>query len=239
MIFSLSLNNHSGCGTVPWETSSGPTSLADHILRTTNFSDGCSVVGSTSHACSTVWIVTSPHRNSTAYGAARLLKNLGTGLTVLGEAVGTGLLGSLETLDVRHVLLVQLEIAHHMQRKVEVLGHAADAHDGQHLAALQVAVGGGVGHLLFYRKNCEQAGRDTVIYPLIVLNDRSAEQGDPLMPLPYSLGAKRALGAAALELAPGESMFAFLDVVYALSRFGSGHFTTQLRQRCVGKTISS
>ena len=42
------------------------------------------------------------------------------------------------------------------------------------------------------------------------------EQGDPLMPLLYCLGAKRALDKVAAQLQPGESLFAYLDDVYAL-----------------------
>ena len=44
------------------------------------------------------------------------------------------------------------------------------------------------------------------------------EQGDPLMPLLYCLGAKRALAAASERLQDGELLFACLDDVYALCK---------------------
>ena len=43
------------------------------------------------------------------------------------------------------------------------------------------------------------------------------EQGDPLMPLLFSLAVHNALAEVQAELQPGEFLFAFLDDVYVLS----------------------
>ena len=42
------------------------------------------------------------------------------------------------------------------------------------------------------------------------------EQGDPLMPLLFSLGIKGALATVQSQLQEGEHLFAFLDDVYSL-----------------------
>ena len=43
------------------------------------------------------------------------------------------------------------------------------------------------------------------------------EQGDPLMPLLFSLGVHNALAAGKWRMAPGEHLFAFLDDTYISS----------------------
>ena len=54
------------------------------------------------------------------------------------------------------------------------------------------------------------------VMEFIIRQGEGGEQGDPLMPLLFSLGAKRALEEAAADLAQGESLFAFLDDAYGL-----------------------
>ena len=50
-----------------------------------------------------------------------------------------------------------------------------------------------------------------------ILQAEGGEQGDPLMPLLFSLGQHAALEAVRARLLPGERLFAFLDDIYATS----------------------
>ena len=47
-----------------------------------------------------------------------------------------------------------------------------------------------------------------------IIQGEGGEQGDPLMPLLYSLGQHRALVATSARMVEGECLMAFLDDVY-------------------------
>ena len=71
--------------------------------------------------------------------------------------------------------------------------------------------------LLSYGKTSEYIWTDCHGRSHVVSQAEGGEQGDPLMPLLFSLGIHDALAAVSEKLLPGEHLFAFLDDVYAVS----------------------
>ena len=66
-------------------------------------------------------------------------------------------------------------------------------------------------------RRCEDKQHDQHGHPHTVTQAEGGEQGDPLMPVLFSLAQQPALQAVQTRLQPGESLYAFLDDVYAVA----------------------
>ena len=69
---------------------------------------------------------------------------------------------------------------------------------------------------LFYAEHSTYLWYDAAGVAHDIAQAEGGEQGDPLMPALYALGQRPALVAAAATLLPGETVFAYLDDVYAV-----------------------
>ena len=69
---------------------------------------------------------------------------------------------------------------------------------------------------LFYAESSTYLWYDDAGMPHSVVQAEGGEQGDPLMPALHALGQHPALQAASATLLPGETVFAYLDDVYAV-----------------------
>lgn len=70
---------------------------------------------------------------------------------------------------------------------------------------------------LWYAQPSEYVWHDQHGHPHTVTQAEGGEQGDPLMPVLFSLAQQPALQAVQTRLQPGESLYAFLDDVYAVA----------------------
>ena len=69
---------------------------------------------------------------------------------------------------------------------------------------------------LFYTQPSTYVWQDNTNTPHLITQAEGGEQGDPLMPALFSLGQHAAIQAAHSQLQAGESLFAYLDDIYAI-----------------------
>ena len=69
---------------------------------------------------------------------------------------------------------------------------------------------------MWYTRESEYIWHDSAGHPHSITQAEGGEQGPPLMPALFSLGQQPALQAVQTQLQPGETLYAFLDDIYAV-----------------------